>query len=152
MKRCLVVLLLVAVAAPLQAQSAERIEAARALVDAMDTAETMQESAELGMQNELARNPQLSGYSDIVNKYVEMALDWDEISEDVIRTYANHFTADELRQLTAFYQSPIGQRFVEVSPQLNASIQEITARRMQNVMPQMQQELMQRMMEDAGGG
>ena len=151
MKRYLVVLLLFAAAGPVSAQSAERIEAARALVEAMDMGETMQESAELGMRNEMARNPQMAGYSDIVEKYVDMALDWNEISEEVIRTYAQHFTADELGELTAFYQSPIGQRFVEVSPELNASIQEITSRRIQAVMPQMQQELMQRMMEDSGG-
>ena len=152
MKRCLAVLLLVAVAAPLQAQSAERIEAAGALLEAMGMAETMQETAELTLQNQLAQNPDISGYADIVEKYMAMAMDWDEISEDVIRTYANHFTADELQQLTAFYQSPIGQRFVEVSPQLTASIQEITNRRMQAILPQMQQELVQRAVGESGGG
>jgi hypothetical protein len=32
--------------------------------------------------------------------------------------YARNFTADELRQLTAFYRGPIGQKFLEKMPQI----------------------------------
>jgi hypothetical protein len=30
--------------------------------------------------------------------------------------YAHNFTADELRQLTAFYRGPVGQKFLEKMP------------------------------------
>ena len=30
--------------------------------------------------------------------------------------YASHFTADELRQLTAFYRGPVGQKFLQIMP------------------------------------
>ena len=32
--------------------------------------------------------------------------------------YASHFTADELRQLTAFYRGPVGQKFLQVMPRI----------------------------------
>ena len=32
--------------------------------------------------------------------------------------YASHFTADELRQLTAFYRGPVGQKFLQIMPRI----------------------------------
>ena len=32
--------------------------------------------------------------------------------------YASHFTADELRQLTAFYRGPVGQKFLQIMPKI----------------------------------
>ena len=32
--------------------------------------------------------------------------------------YATHFTADELRQLTAFYRGAVGQKFLQVMPKI----------------------------------
>ena len=32
--------------------------------------------------------------------------------------YASHFTVDELRQLTAFYRGPVGQKFLQVMPRI----------------------------------
>ena len=32
--------------------------------------------------------------------------------------YASHFTADELRQLTAFYRGPVGQKFLLIMPRI----------------------------------
>jgi hypothetical protein len=33
--------------------------------------------------------------------------------------YARHFTADELRQITAFYRGPAGQKFLQVMPAIS---------------------------------
>jgi hypothetical protein len=32
--------------------------------------------------------------------------------------YATYFGADELRQLTAFYRTPVGQKFLQVMPKI----------------------------------
>ena len=52
--------------------------------------------------------------------------------------YARHFSADELRQLTAFYRTPIGENALKVMPQLTAEV-------MTMIMPRMQQVQMQTM-------
>ena len=41
-----------------------------------------------------------------------------ELVDMVVPIYARHFTQEELEQLLAFYQSPIGKRFVEEQPLL----------------------------------
>jgi len=42
----------------------------------------------------------------------------DDMVKEMVPLYARHFTADEIRQLTAFYHSPVGAKALSVMPQL----------------------------------
>lgn len=42
----------------------------------------------------------------------------DDMMKEMVPLYARHFTADEIRQLTAFYHSPVGAKALSVMPQL----------------------------------
>jgi uncharacterized protein len=43
-----------------------------------------------------------------------------ELSNAIAAIYANNFTGDELRELTAFYKSPAGQKFLQKTPVIAA--------------------------------
>jgi len=51
---------------------------------------------------------------------VEEALPYDELVEFSATLYAERFTADELEQLAAFYETPLGQKMVAEMPGLMA--------------------------------
>ena len=40
----------------------------------------------------------------------------DEITDQIVQVYARHFSADELRQLTTFYHTPVGQKVLQTLP------------------------------------
>jgi hypothetical protein len=40
----------------------------------------------------------------------------DELMDDAARIYASHFTEQELRQLVALYQSPLGEKIINEEP------------------------------------
>jgi len=42
----------------------------------------------------------------------------DELYNQVVPLYASHFTAEDVKALTAFYRSPAGKKSLEVMPQL----------------------------------
>ncbi|MTW10623.1 DUF2059 domain-containing protein [Pseudoduganella eburnea] len=42
----------------------------------------------------------------------------DQLCNQLIPLYASHFTADEVKALTAFYRSPVGKKSLEVMPVL----------------------------------
>ena len=42
----------------------------------------------------------------------------DELYKQVVPLYASHFTAEDVKALTAFYRSPAGKKSLEVMPQL----------------------------------
>lgn len=39
-----------------------------------------------------------------------------KVSDDLAKIYVSNFSVDEMRQLTAFYRSPVGQKFFEKYP------------------------------------
>ncbi len=51
--------------------------------------------------------------------------DMNEFIEMVIPIYEKHFTHDEIEQLIAFYESPIGKKLIKVQPQI--TIESMTA-------------------------
>jgi hypothetical protein len=56
-------------------------------------------------------------YDAVMPQLIEaMAARSDAFAEGVAAIYARTFTADELRQVTAFYRGPVGQKFLEKMP------------------------------------
>ena len=75
---------------------------------------------------------------------------WDKIGPMFVDVYAEVFTKEELEQLHRFYDSPIGRKFVEEQPQLQAA----TMMRMQSLMKEVMPKIQARVktaMEKSGG-
>ena len=49
----------------------------------------------------------------IMNVFMQQA---DRLVDEIAGIYAQNFTAEEMRQLTTFYRSPVGQKFLEKTP------------------------------------
>jgi len=43
-------------------------------------------------------------------------LRWESVKEDMISVYTQEFTEQELKKLTAFYQTPVGKKASEKCP------------------------------------
>ena len=50
----------------------------------------------------------------------------DEIAAEFVPLYARHFTAAEIRQLAAFYKTPIGMKMIAVMPQIAGESMQIS--------------------------
>ncbi len=86
----------------------------------------------------------------IAMQSTEEEFSWEKIGPMFVDVYAEVFTMEELEQLTGFYESPIGQKFVEKQPQLQAA----TMMRMQSLMKEVMPKIQARVkaaMEEAGG-
>lgn len=73
----------------------------------------------------------------IINKQ----LSWDALKGDFIQAYAEAFTEDELKGLTAFYNSPIGQKLIEKQPAVTEKMGRLTQQKMMGVMPTIMQKI-----------
>jgi uncharacterized protein len=58
-----------------------------------------------------------------------------------VRVYAEVFTERELRDLIAFYETPLGQKFLDKMPIASARTQAILMERMQRGMPKLLERL-----------
>jgi uncharacterized protein len=107
------------------ARDPDAIAAARDLVSAMRLIDqfklilprTMMQVVKPAM---LAGRPQLEREFDVMSAVVleGMSTRVEEVTDQIVEVYARHFTGDELRQVTAFYRTPTGQKLLEEMPAL----------------------------------
>ena len=83
---------------------------------------------------------QLKTAQEIQDKAMETVsrqLSWEALKPDFIQVYSEVYTEQELKDLTAFYQTPAGRKFIEKMPELQARTMEIMQKRMAEIMPAM---------------
>lgn len=155
MKRILLTLVLTLLcAAPALAQtpSPARMQAAAQLVDVMDMEKNLRETTDALIEQQMEQNPVMAQFEDIMRDFMARALNWSELRDDYVRMYAEVYTESELRQLRDLYRTPLGQRLLSTLPTVAAKSSEISNRRLQKHLPEMQQQIMQRMMASDSTG
>ncbi len=123
-RRLLLLFALFAFAAPVAAQepTPAQLRAAERLVSAMHL-----ESSWAPMQDQLVREihqafPDTSRFvkesERSMRELFAQRFTWEKMKPEYVRMYASLYTEDELRQLTTFYQSPVGQKSLRIAPEV----------------------------------
>jgi hypothetical protein len=106
------------------ADDASHRQAAETLLTVIKAEQDIQENADHLLQTLLKQNPQLAPHNAAIKSFVTKYVNWPSLKDDMIALYIQAFTEDELKQLTTFYHSPIGQKAAEKMPELaNAGAQ-----------------------------
>ncbi len=97
----------------------EKAAAIRQLLRVTEAASLMVTSIETSLPVQKAANPEIP---DVFWEEFAARLrqDIDRFIEILVPLYDRHLTLDEIRQLIAFYESPLGRRLVEIQPTLAA--------------------------------
>ena len=109
----------------------EHLAIARKYVDLTDRVNiyevTLVQMAIQTLRTILSRNPTLTGPADAaITKTLEVYKDRKgELMDQFARVYALTFTMDELEQIVAFYESPVGIKLSTANATLNQSMQTI---------------------------
>lgn len=115
------------------------------LLEAMRMGEVMEAQIEIRVDAMSRQAPMLAQYDDVVLDFFNKYLSWDQVRDDYVRLYAESYSEDELRELIAFYQTPLGEKMVDLIPTFQQRETEITEERMQEHMPELQQNLQEAM-------
>ena len=146
MRRLILALLLLA--APAAAQHAntpdETLVAARELVTAMRTESQMNATIDAlrgyMVHSFVTAAPRLGEAKarDLVDEFImpEFRASTGEFNEIFAGLYAQRLTVAEMRELARFHQSPLGQRVLEVTPEITAAIVPISTAWGQRVVQQ----------------
>ncbi len=157
MKHIHILLLTIVLAAPLCADEASHQQAARELLKASQAEKLMDEMmgqmdgimdqsyAAAGLPEE-AKAEWDEVKTGIIDWMAEF-LNWKEMEPMYVEIYTSVFTEEELREITAFYQSPIGQKMTAKMPALTQKSMEITMDRMQKKMPELQNRMNEKIVE-----
>lgn len=98
----------------------EARQAAEALFKALDYAKSYDETIQRLVDSQIQQMPVLAPYKPEMLAFLNKYMSWDSIKEEVIVMYSETFTAQELRELAAFYQTPLGKKALKKMPELVA--------------------------------
>jgi uncharacterized protein len=99
----------------------------------------------LAMQ--VQQNPQMAVFSDVMRDFLQKHLAFDVVKYDLIEVYRDVFTEAEIKELTEFYQTPIGMKAADKLPMLAAAAAQIEGRRVQANMGELQAAMAKRQAE-----
>ena len=144
-----IALALVALSRPGLAQdtSATHREAAKQFLTVTHLREVTGRSTDAIIKSQLEQMPQLKPYEGLMRTFMKEQMDWNVLEPEFTRIYAEVFTEKELRDITAFYQTPLGQLMLSKVPMVITKTNEFTQRRLQAGLPVLQQRLQAAMME-----
>lgn len=129
------------VAAQPPAADAAHRAAVQRLLQVTRVREMTEGNVETMLGTQLRQMPQLAPYAGILRDFYREQLDWKILEPEFTRVYLEVFTEREVRELTDFYQTPLGQKMLTKLPALLASSNEMSMRRIQAAMPQLMERL-----------
>ncbi|UYZ63434.1 DUF2059 domain-containing protein [Hymenobacter weizhouensis] len=139
-----------AAAAPAASLSAGHRKAAEDLLQASNAEKNMAESIDRILTMQTTQNPALKTVEPEMRAYLNKYMGWSVMKEDLVQLYAREFTEKELKELTKFYQTPVGRKTMEKMPQLLQAGMEIGQRRTQEHLPELQQAIAEKMKQQEG--
>lgn len=137
------------------ADEASQKEAAK-LMNAMEMEVAFERSIEQMVEVQINRNPSILPYKDVMRQFFQKYMSYEELKPEIIKLYADAFSAEELREINAFYASPTGKKTIKLMPDLMTRGAEVGSRRIQANIQELQQmiqaesERLQREAQQAG--
>lgn len=97
--------------------------------------QSMSQMVDLQLQN----NPGMAPYKEIMLTFFDKHMNWESLKPDFKKIYSEEFTAEELRELNAFYATDIGKKSIERMPALMTKGAQIGMSRVQNNIGELQE-------------
>ena len=89
-------------------------------------------------QMQIQTKPELKAIESTIEAFFTKYMGWEAQRGDIAALYAKNYTIKELQELNKFYQTPLGQKTVQIMPQLAAASAQIGQNKMMKHMPKMQ--------------
>lgn len=77
----------------------------------------------------------LETYQAKANAALDQAIGWDKLKPDMIKLYTANFSESELKDLVAFYQSPLGKKVLTKMPELTQQSAQLTQGKLESAVP-----------------
>jgi len=105
-------------ASPVRADESSHVQAAKDLLVAKDAPGNIIGGAEAMADAMVQQNPTLRPFRDVIIDWAERYMTWESIEDEFAALYVDEFTEEELRELIAFYETPVGRKSVDAMPRL----------------------------------
>jgi uncharacterized protein len=134
--------------APLAAQepyAPAHLAAAEELMEATRMREVMETSMDAMLEVQIQNAPELQELEPVMREFFERFISWDIVRPQYARMYAARFTESELREITAFYRTPVGRKLAAATPALTQEGARMGERMVQENIGELQRMIMEHM-------
>lgn len=122
-------------------------QAAEELLRYTNVEKQLQGAIEQTVDIQVKANPQLAPRAGVLKKFFSKYMSWESLKDDIIKIYTDAFTENELKQITAFYKTPVGKKMLERTPEIMGKSMQLGVRRVQ----ENQADLIRMLKEDSEG-
>jgi hypothetical protein len=77
----------------------------------------------------------LETYQAKANAALDQSIGWNKLKPDMVKLYTANFTEQELKDLVAFYQSPLGKKVLTKMPELTQQSAQLTQGKLEAAVP-----------------
>lgn len=77
----------------------------------------------------------LDSYLAKANAALDSSIGWNKLKPDMVKLYTSNFTESELKDLVAFYQSPLGKKVLETMPKVTQQSAQLTQQKLESAVP-----------------
>ena len=90
---------------------------------------------------QVRQNPQLAAHQMLIRAFLERYVGWQALRPELEAMYKEAFSENELKQMNAFYITPLGQKVLTRVPELVQARNQIAAQRLEQHIGELQQEI-----------
>lgn len=143
MRKLRVLLFFFLTAAALAAAPVSHRQAALEMMQASGVPEMLERAFAAQLETQFKALPELEKIRSQLTEFYRKAFAFKELEKDLCALYMKHYTADELRQITAFYRTPAGRKKARVDGVLSAELGTLFLRHSEKKFPELQKLLQQ---------
>ena len=85
------------------------------------------------------KKPIVEKYNQKIIETLRQEMRWERMKDDFVNLYLDVYTEEEIRGLTEFYKSPLGQKMLDKMPELMQASLQISQGLLQQTLPKIQQ-------------
>ena len=108
------------------------------MLHASQVPEMLKRAFDSQLENQFKALPELEKIRPQLTEFYRKAFSFKELEPELCALYMKHYSLDELKQLTAFYRTPVGRKKAEVDGVLSAELGALFLKHSQKKMPELQ--------------
>ncbi|MCE9544095.1 MAG: DUF2059 domain-containing protein [Planctomycetia bacterium] len=109
------------------------------LFKVMHMEEMMGKSIDAMIEQQVHVNPAIARFRGVMSAFLRKHMNWATIEPDMTKIYMQEFNEDEIKKMTAFYETPLGQKVITKTPQMLAKGAALGQSRVQANIAELQQ-------------
>lgn len=116
MKKLIAITLVLFFTISIQASEERDTKVVYELFETAKMSTVYQQTIEKTLEAQIKQNPEVAPLKDVMTKFFDKYMGWESIKKDIAKIYMKNFTDDEIKELIAFYKTPIGQKVATLVP------------------------------------